>query len=428
VKGCGSVCPVPRPGLSNGELFQESRDKRSAGASRDLFQALRVEKEHFPPETHDRRTAGGALHNNHADRGGEKYLRDLLAMRAFDIQHGYHRHSSCTGSHLIVGHGAAARLSYCITEIRGCQEMAFPETSQVQARLRLLRKHLSRGLRRLRSKLEKQRAELKETERAAWYRQIADSLLAGLSGHESLRRDSSKISLYNIHTQKEEPVALNPTLDVKKNAALFYKKAKKGMRGNEINIKKIAETETKLQTYERLLGEADAALAAGNEVPDLCIEIASALNLPQSGDTPGAASKADRKEKIPYRHLTINDWNIYIGKNDAQNDEMTTRFARPHDLWLHVAGHAGSHVVIRRPDRTTDVPQDVVRKAASLAVWFSKAKHTSYAEVNFTETRFVHKRRHAPAGEVIVERCKSIRVNPCSPEDLFPSKYGDTLK
>jgi len=301
--------------------------------------------------------------------------------------------------------------------------MAFPYASPV--RLRLLRKHLSRGLKRLGSKLEKQRAELKETERAEWYRQIADSLLAGLAGHESLRRDSSKNSLYNIHTQKEEPVALNPKLDLKENAALFYKKARKGMRGKDINIKKIAETETEIQTYERLLGEADVALAAGKEVPDLCAEIASALKLPQSGDTPGAASKADRTEKIPYRHLTINDWNIYIGKNDAQNDEMTTRFAHPHDLWLHVAGHAGSHVIVRRPDRTVAVPQDVVKKAASLAVWFSKAKHTSYAEVHYTEARFVHKRRHAPAGEVTVERCKSIRVGPCSPENLFPSKYGE---
>jgi predicted ribosome quality control (RQC) complex YloA/Tae2 family protein len=66
----------------------------------------------------------------------------------------------------------------------------------------------------------------------------------------------------------------------------------------------------------------------------------------------------------------------------------------------------------------------VVRKVAALAVWFSKAKHTSYAEVHYTEARFVRKRRHAPAGQVMIERYKSVRVSPRSPHDLFPSKYA----
>lgn len=292
---------------------------------------------------------------------------------------------------------------------------------ETQSVLSPLRKSLTRALKHLYRKLEKQRRELGETEHAGWYRQIADSLLAGPS--TAPRRGSSKVPLFNIHTQKEETVALNPKFDFRENAALYYKKARKGERGKEINLQKISATETEINNLDQLLREADAVLASGEEAPDLCSRIASALKLPQSGGPPGASSGADRTEKIPYRHLIIDEWDIYIGKNDAQNDEMTTRFAKPHDLWLHVAGHAGSHVIIRRPDRTVSVPQDVIRKAASLAVWFSKAKYTSYAEAHYTEARFVRKRRHAPAGEVVAERCKSIRVSPRSPEDLFPSMY-----
>ena len=295
-----------------------------------------------------------------------------------------------------------------------------------QTRLRLLRKHLSRGLKRLRLKREKQQAEFKETERAGWYRQIADSLLANPSGG-GLPRGLLKAAIINIHTQKEEPVAFNPKLDFRQNAALFYKKARKGQRGSAINQKKIAETEAGIKACEQFIHEADTALIAGPEEQkcmDLCGRIESAFGsfLPHAlvAAVPAAENIND---KIPYRHFTIEGWDLYTGRNDAQNDEMTTRFARPHDLWLHVAGHAGSHVIVRRPDRTTSVPQDVIRKAASLAVWFSKAKHTSYAEVHVTDARFVRKRRHAPAGEVIAERCKSIRVSPRSPEDLFPSKY-----
>jgi predicted ribosome quality control (RQC) complex YloA/Tae2 family protein len=285
--------------------------------------------------------------------------------------------------------------------------------------LRRLRKILARTMKHSRATLEKQLSELAETERAGWYRQIADSLLAG----QASPRGSSKSPVFNIHTQKEEQVVLNPELDFRENAALFYKKARKGMRGREINIKKTAETEAEIKTVEQLLSEADAALAAGGEdrnIPDLCGAIAAVLKLPGKGEKPPAPAD---KEKIPFRRVTIDGWDIYIGKNDGQNDELTTRFARPHDLWFHAAGHAGSHVVIRRLDRTVPVPPDIVKKAASLAAWFSKAKHTSYAEVHYAEARFVRKRRHAPPGEVVIERYKSIRVSPCQPEDMFPSKY-----
>jgi predicted ribosome quality control (RQC) complex YloA/Tae2 family protein len=293
--------------------------------------------------------------------------------------------------------------------------------------LRRLRRILARAMKRSRATLEKQRSELAETERAAWYRQIADSLLAG----PALPRGSSKVPLLNIHTQKQEQVELNPELDFRENAALFYKKARKGDRGKEINIKKTAETEAVIKTGRRLLAEADAALAADatdahdRNVSDLCGTIAQALKLPASGGTtPGSGAAGVEKEKIPFRRVSLDGWDIYVGKNDKQNDELTVRVARPHDLWLHAAGHAGSHVVIRRPDRTTAVPPDIVKKAASLAAWFSKAKHASYAEVHYVEARFVRKRRHAPPGEVVLERYKSIRVSPCQPEDLFPSKFG----
>jgi predicted ribosome quality control (RQC) complex YloA/Tae2 family protein len=292
--------------------------------------------------------------------------------------------------------------------------------------LRRLRKILARALKRSRYTLEKQKTELAETERSEWYRQIADSLCT----NPPVPKGCSTVPIFNIHTQKEEPVSLNPKLDFRENAALFYKKARRGQRGKEINLRKTAETEAEINTGERLLGEADAALAFGGDDPKLsilCVAMASALKLPASGGKgpAGAAPGAEARDKIPYRRYTIDNWHIYVGKNDRQNDELTTRFARPYDLWFHAAGHAGSHVVIRRPDRTTAVPQEVVEKVASLAVFFSKAKHTSYAEVHYTEARFVRKRRHSPAGQVMVEKCRSIRVSPRAPEDLFPSKYDD---
>jgi len=110
-----------------------------------------------------------------------------------------------------------------------------------------------------------------------------------------------------------------------------------------------------------------------------------------------------------------------LGKNSEQNDELSIKFAKPSDIWLHVAAHAGSHVIIRHKKDTPNPPKDVIHKAAQLAVWYSKARHTSYAEVHVTEARFVRKRRHAPPGEVIAERCKAVRVEPKDPKLIVPN-------
>jgi predicted ribosome quality control (RQC) complex YloA/Tae2 family protein len=85
---------------------------------------------------------------------------------------------------------------------------------------------------------------------------------------------------------------------------------------------------------------------------------------------------------------------------------------------MHVAAHSGSHVVIRRDKNSPWPEKNLLLKAASLAVWFSKAKHTSYAEVHVAEARYVHKRRHAPAGQVIMQQYKTLRVSPKSPRTI----------
>ena len=167
---------------------------------------------------------------------------------------------------------------------------------------------------------------------------------------------------------------LNPKLTIRENIALLYKKAKKSERGGEVNAKKVAATEEEIITCKKLVLLCETAIAEQDAGPanDLIglIEVALAGHLPQGAQSLSTSTR--HEEKIPYRHFSIDGWDVYVGKNDRQNDELTTRFAKSNDLWLHVAGHAGSHLVIRRPERNAQVPQEVVNKVASLAVWFSK--------------------------------------------------------
>lgn len=275
-------------------------------------------------------------------------------------------------------------------------------------------------LKKLNKKRDKQLEELVETDKFTWYRQIGDSLL---SAHDLHPRGTAKTLVFNLHTQKDEPVTLNPKLDIKENAELFYKKARKGERGAEANRHKIQDTEKEIAGINQLILQCEALIGTEEITEEQLSSLQKEASRFEPTQGPSVAAIKGAAASVPYRHFTIDDWDVFIGKTDAQNDELSTRFAKPSDYWLHVAGHAGSHVVIRRPKNSPPPPKGVIEKAAALSVWFSKAKHTSFAEVHVTEARFVRKRRHAPAGEVIAERCKSVRVSPISPQDMFKSEY-----
>jgi predicted ribosome quality control (RQC) complex YloA/Tae2 family protein len=130
--------------------------------------------------------------------------------------------------------------------------------------------------------------------------------------------------------------------------------------------------------------------------------------------------KETNNDTLPYRHFIIDDLNVYIGKNDTQNDELSMVFGRPWDIWMHVSSLAGSHVVIQREKGAAWPPKETLERAASLAAWFSKARNARLVKVQVTEVRFVHKLKHAPPGEVQIRKFKTFRVTPVDPQVLFP--------
>lgn len=114
----------------------------------------------------------------------------------------------------------------------------------------------------------------------------------------------------------------------------------------------------------------------------------------------------------PYRTLTIDGFEVLVGRGDEDNDALTFEVAEPHDLWLHVAGGTpGSHVIVRNPERV-EVPREVVERAAAAAAWYSKARGAAKVEVHVCRVADVSKPRGAPAGLVQLARWKSMRVRP----------------
>ena len=114
----------------------------------------------------------------------------------------------------------------------------------------------------------------------------------------------------------------------------------------------------------------------------------------------------------PYRSVTVDGWQILVGRGAADNDALTFRIANPRDTWLHVAGGTpGSHVVIQNPE-LRPIPREVIEAAAELAAWHSKARAASRVEVHVCRVADVSKPRGAPAGLVQIRHFKKLRVIP----------------
>lgn len=114
-----------------------------------------------------------------------------------------------------------------------------------------------------------------------------------------------------------------------------------------------------------------------------------------------------------WRTYQLEGFEVLVGKGARENDQLTFGKAAPHDLWLHAAGYAGSHVVVRNPERLTSLPREVVERAAALAAYHSKAREArGKVEVHVCRAADVRKPRGMPPGKVEIRRWEGVKVYP----------------
>ena len=121
-----------------------------------------------------------------------------------------------------------------------------------------------------------------------------------------------------------------------------------------------------------------------------------------------------------YRAIEIEGFEVLVGRGDAENDRLTFDVAAPTDVWLHVAGPAGSHVVVRNPrvQPLDAIPRSVIEQAAQLAAWHSKARGSrGKVEVHVCRVADVRKPRGSPPGQVLLRRWDAIKVYARAPAE-----------
>ena len=126
----------------------------------------------------------------------------------------------------------------------------------------------------------------------------------------------------------------------------------------------------------------------------------------------GAGAKRKDGKGVAFRSVMVDGFEVLIGKGDAENDQLTFKVADNTDFWMHVASVPGSHVVIRNPDKLSELPRHVLERAAELAAYHSKARDGGKVEVHLARIADISKPRGFAPGKVILKKWVGIRVYP----------------
>lgn len=183
-----------------------------------------------------------------------------------------------------------------------------------------------------------------------------------------------------------------------------YNKLKKSEDAAKIQIKKTGEE------YEYLMSVLTNILNAENyeEIEEIKKELVDTGYIKFK-----KTSNKKPKQTKPMHYISSDNLDIYVGKNNIQNDYLTLKFAEKHDTWLHTKNIPGSHVIIKCFGAP---PENTLLEAALLAAYYSKGKDSTKVPVDYTEVKNVHKPNGSKPGMVIYSTNKTIYVDPAKPD------------
>ena len=257
-----------------------------------------------------------------------------------------------------------------------------------------------------------------DLERAAGadrHRRYGEALLAGLRDARVAGPIADVPDPMSIEGARLE-VPIDPALTLQSNAERHFALWKKGKRGEAAIAVRRAAAAARRAAWSGIEAAARAATDA-SELESARAGMA-ALGLVHAAPRPARAARPSRPEPPARvrRHVTRDGFVILVGRSGAENDTLTFKVAAPEDFWLHAAGFAGAHVVVRNPARLPALPEGVLRIAAAIAAWYSDARADAHVEVHWTQRKQVRKRKGAPPGQVLLKRSKSIRIEPRLPD------------
>ncbi|MEG3898337.1 MULTISPECIES: NFACT RNA binding domain-containing protein [unclassified Microcoleus] len=273
---------------------------------------------------------------------------------------------------------------------------------QVFAQLRhQLTQKLNNVLAKLRLKANTFKERLQQSADADTHKSQADLLMANLQHWEP---GMKSISLPDFETEKPVIIPLNLEKNAVQNAQAIYKKHQKLKRARIAVEPLLAAVQEEIDYLEQV-EVALSVLETYRNTQDLqtLAEIREELIQQKYLDVPDYRS-TDKNAAIEFhRYQTPSGFELLIGRNNRQNDQLTFRTANDYDLWFHTLEIPGSHALLRLKPGTVAEETDL-QFAADMTAYYSRARHSEQVPVVYTEPKYVYKPKGAKPGMVVYKQ------------------------
>ncbi|HPA54854.1 MAG TPA: NFACT RNA binding domain-containing protein, partial [Bacillota bacterium] len=264
---------------------------------------------------------------------------------------------------------------------------------------------ISNRLERCFKKLERLNGDLQEAADSEKFKIYGDLIMSNIY---YLQRGEEKARLHNYYSSEGEyvDIPMDIRLSPSANAQKYYKLYNKSKNAiNKINIQ-IKENKQEIMYLENQLDNLDKCTEE-LELEEIRTELMEQGYLRSRKAIKG---KQTKKASSPMLFISSTGLEIYVGKNNVQNDYLTLKFAESRDIWLHTKDIPGSHVIIKTKGKDAD--DTTIKEAANLAAYYSKGRMSSKVPVDYTIKKNVKKPNGAKPGMVIYENYNTIYITP----------------
>ncbi|GIO97817.1 hypothetical protein J14TS5_29030 [Paenibacillus lautus] len=290
-------------------------------------------------------------------------------------------------------------VSRCMEDYYGDKAQRDTVKQKVSDLLRFLQNERTKNIK----KLDNLNKDLEEAGDADRYRIFGELLFASLHQIQKGDREAQLVNFYD-EEQATVTIPLDPLLTPSDNGQRYFKKYNKYKNSLAVIDEQLIKTREEINYIENLLQQ--LSHASLNDIDEIREELI------QQGYLRDRNRKAKKKKKNdkPTLHVYTSSEGIelYVGKNNLQNEYVTNRLASSNDTWLHTKDIPGSHVVIR----SSEYGDATLQEAAQLAAYYSQAKESSSVPVDYTLIRHVRKPNGAKPGFVIYDNQKTLFVTP----------------
>lgn len=265
-----------------------------------------------------------------------------------------------------------------------------------------LRKIVTTALERNQKKFQLQQKQLKDTEKKDKYKIYGE--LIHTYGY-SLPEGSKELQAENYYDDnKLIRIPLDPLLTPLENAQKYFDRYGKLKRTEEALTEYLQQTASEIAHLESIQNSLDIALSADDlvQIKDELMEYGYIKKNRNS-------KKAKIKSK-PFHYVSSDGYDIYVGKNNYQNDELTFKVATGNDWWFHAKGMPGSHVIVK--SNNEELPDRVFEEAGKLAGFYSKGRDSDKIEIDYLQKKNVKKPNGSAAGFVVYYTNYSLTIHP----------------